>query len=75
MAFTTKITASNLPPVRIEANDNGGFTAIVEASGGDGRLFTFVPAGGHYELQLLKSFPVGHGQNLDEDGYILPVKL
>lgn len=65
--------SGNLPSTRIEFSDTG-FTAIVEASGGDARVFAYNTAGGHYELSLMKDLPDGNAQTLDDEGYIVPIK-
>ena len=63
------ITASGLPPIRMQADSDGGVTFFVQTANGDGRFFQIRPAGGHWELAAMHDLPVGSALELDSDGF------
>lgn len=72
--FASTIRATGMPPVRIQPNDQGGATFIVESESGDGRFATLNNEGGVWKLTLLGHLPDGCAFGaLDGDGRIVPI--
>ena len=63
------IVSDGLPSIRIEGDSDGGATFYVETANGDGRFLQMRPAGGHWEIHMLRSMPDGAGMALDSSGY------
>jgi hypothetical protein len=63
------ITGDGLPTIRIEGDTDGGATFYVETASGDGRFLQMRPAGGHWEIHMLRSVPAGAAMDLDAAGY------
>ena len=71
MAFNpTQVDSTNNPPsIEYRANDQGGVTLFVVHSGGDSRLLTINPGGGHWEIETHSSIPPEACIELGEDSY------
>jgi hypothetical protein len=65
------ITSSALPPIRVQADTDGGATFYVETPNGDARFLQIRPAGGHWEVLSMTSLPSGTALELDSNGYPL----
>jgi hypothetical protein len=65
------ITSSTLPPIRMQADADGGATFYVQTANGDGRFMQIRPGGGHWEIITLTSLPGGSALELESDGHPL----
>ncbi len=63
------ITASGLPPIRMQSDPDGGVTFFVQTANGDGRFFQIRPGGGHWEVISMHNLPEGSFLELDSDGF------
>jgi len=63
------VTAGGLPPIRMQADADGGATFYVQTPNGDGRFFQIRPGGGHWDITEMHDLPDGNGLELDADGY------
>jgi len=63
------LTSGDLPPIRMQADGEGGVTFTVQTSTGDGRFFQIRPAGGHWEISSMHTLPANSGLELDSDGF------
>ncbi|HTG35245.1 MAG TPA: hypothetical protein VLB76_20185 [Thermoanaerobaculia bacterium] len=63
------ITSGTLPPIRMQADEDGGVTFYVETANGQGRFFQIRPAGGHWEISSMHTLPEDTALELDSEGY------
>ena len=63
------LTSPTLPTIRLQADDDGGVTFVVETPNGEGRFMQIRPAGGHWEISSMHTLPANSGLELDSAGY------